>query len=198
MFGTGHRPPAGWSIASGCLEEVSTVEGYLARRAEVFGRCQTRDCRRSCHLDLRELVTKGMGLLPVRIIQQTMRCSRLDSCALAFDERPEHPLTLSELTGREYVGVEIRCGGCGEQRVTNVEGMIARLKAAGRGDAQSRVRELAGLIQGPCGKCKTRRWEVNILWFDPSGHKVPSWKQEFDRRRDAAWRERIDRPGPPP
>lgn len=198
MFGTGHRPPAGWSIASGRLEEVPTVQGYLARRVGVRGRCHTRDCRRTCHLDLGELITKGMGLLPVRTIQQTLRCSRLDGCALHFEEQLEFPLTLSELTGREYVGVEIRCKGCGQSHVTNVEGMIARLAAAHRGDAQSKVRELGSLIKGPCGKCKALSWEIHILWFDPAAHKVPSWKREFDRRREIRWREKMDRPGPPP
>jgi len=198
MFGNGHRPPAGWTISSGRLEEIPTVEAYLARRVEVHGRCHTRDCRRTCRLDLGELITKGMGALPVITIQRTLRCSRLDACALHFEERPEHPLTIGELTQREYVGVEIRCSGCGQRHITNVEGVIARLRAANRGDAQSKVRDLGSLIKGKCGKCGVVRWTVEILWFDPSSHKIPSWKQDLDRRREVRWREMMEKPGPPP
>lgn len=198
MFGSGHRPAAGWTITSGRLEEIPTVAGYLARRVDVRGRCHTRDCRRTCHLDLGELVAKGMGALPVRTIQHTLRCARLDSCALFFEEKPEHPLTIGELCRRDYVGVEIRCAGCGRSHVTNAEGVVARLKAAGRGDGLTKVSDLAGLLKGVCKACKISRWSVAILWFDPSSQKVPSWKQEFDRRRELRWRERMDKPGPPP
>jgi hypothetical protein len=144
------------------------------------------------------MITGGLGAIAVGVVKQTYRCARLDGCSLDFEEKPERPLTIGELTARDYVGVEIRCAGCGAVHVTNIEGMIARLKAAGRGDEQSKVKDLGRSIQGPCGRCRIVRWEVRILWYDPEGHRVPSWKQQFDKRREAARRNRLDRPGPPP
>jgi hypothetical protein len=174
MFGKGHLPPPGWSITSGRLEEIPTVSAYHARKCAVDGRCWRRDCRRTCHFDLEHMIVGGMGTLVVREVQRTFMCNRLGGCGLEFHEKPEFPLTLSDLTGRDYVGVEIRCTVCRRSHVTSVEGMIARLKAAERGGPESKARELGGLIRGPCGKCKTVRWEVNILWYEPGVGKIPS------------------------
>lgn len=190
MFGKGHHPPAGWTIGSGRLEEVPTVQGYLARRVDVHGRCHTRDCRRTCQLNLGELVTKGMGLLTVRTIQQTLRCSRLDNCALYFDEKPAFVLTLGELAGRDYVGVEIRCSLCGARYLTTVEGLIHRLKASGQGDASTPAMNVGALIRGACTPCKAARWEVGFLWYDPGANRVPIWKQDLQKRIDEAQRRR--------
>jgi hypothetical protein len=198
MFGTGARPPKGWSIAFGRLEEEPTVRAYLARGCEVHGRCHRRDCRRTCHFDFEQLISDGMATLPVREVQRTLQCNRLGGCGLVFEEKPAFPLTLGELTGRDYVGVEIRCAGCRRIHITSVEGMILRLQASGQGGKESLIKGLGKLIRGPCGKCRATRWEVAVLWYDPNAGKVPPWKQELQKRRDTARRLRSERPGPPP
>lgn len=188
MFGEGYRPPRGWMIDRGRLEEVQTIAGYAARRCEVHGRCYRRDCRRSCHLDMAELITRGMGELTVRQVQATMRCSRLDGCALEFSERPARRVTLADLKGREYVGVEVRCGGCGRQYVTSIEGFILHLARGGLGDENADVRRLGEILRNPCGSCSNRIWRVEILWYvpGPADSRLPSWKQELVKRRAAA------------
>lgn len=185
MFGKGPAPSKGWTVANGRLEEVSTVIGYAERRCELHGRCHRRDCRRTCHFDYEQLLKAGLGSVSARQVMKTFQCSRLDGCGLYFDERPDRRLTLGDLTGRDYVAAEIRCGGCRAVHVTSVEGLIARLKASGQGGPESDLKAVGDLIRTPCAKCKAVSWKIEILWFDPAG-RVPLWKQALDKRRDAS------------
>ena len=183
-------------MVHGRLEEEPTVAGYLARRCEVQGRCYRRDCRRWCVFDFELLIAGGMGLLKVREVQRTFYCNRIGGCGLIFEEKPERPIGLGELAGRDHVGVEIRCRGCGKITVTSVEAMIAKLEATKLGGPLTDIKKLAELIRGPCGKCKAKAWAVEILWCQPGG-KVPLWKAELERRRDAARSARWNaEPGP--
>jgi hypothetical protein len=126
-----------------------------------------------------------MGLLKVREVQRTFYCNRIGGCGMIFEEKPERPVHLGALAGRDYVGVEIRCRGCRKVTVTSVEAMIAKLEAAKLGGRQTDIKKLAELIRGPCGMCKAKAWAVEILWYAPGG-KVPSWKTALERRRDQA------------
>lgn len=190
MFTKGHLPPSGWTIASGRLEEVGTIKGYAARRCEVKGRCQRQDCRRSCHFDYERLLHAGMGDLPARKVMDMFKCARIDGCSLEFREEPEQVITLRQLSGRDYVGVEIRCAGCSAKRLTTVEGLIYRLKANGLGDESTSVKAAPGLIRGACRACGLRQWAIAFLWCDPKARPLPFWRQELQRKIDEAARRR--------
>ena len=181
-------------MAHGRLEEVATVAGYAARRCGIFGRCQRQDCRRTCQFDFERLLKGGMADLQARQVMQTFRCARLDGCGLEFREEPARVVTLAELAGRDYVGVEIRCVLCGAKYLTTIEGLIARLVRAGQGGPQTSIKNVGALIRGPCGACKTARWEVSFPWYDPTGHKIPIWKQDLQKRiDDSRRRQDLDR-----
>lgn len=190
MFMTGDRPPEGWTVANGRLEEVSTVAGYAARRCEVHGRCLRRDCRRSCHFDYEVLLKAGMGALTAAKVMETFQCSRLDGCCIEFHEKPQRVITLRHVAGRDYVGVEIRCPNCKLIRLTTVEGLIHKLKKAGTGNGETSVKNVGALIRGECRACRGRRWEVNFLWCAPNAHPVPFWKQSLQKKIDEAQRRR--------
>jgi hypothetical protein len=194
MFAKGHMPPTGWTIASGRLEEVDTIGGYAARHCEVKGRCLRQDCRRSCHFDYERLLRAGMADLRARKVMDLFKCARLDGCSLEFREEPERVITLGQLSGRDYVGVDIRCAGCSAKHLTTVEGLIYRLKAKGLGDASTSINAVSGLIRGPCRGCGAQRWAIAYLWCDPNRHPAPLWRQELQRKIDEAARRRdIDR-----
>ena len=162
----------------------------------MHGRCYRRDCRRSCHLDYQQLIRDGLGAIPVHRLAQTYKCNRIEGCMLEFQERPDRVVILSELTGRDYVGAEIRCGICRATYITSVEGLILRLTQANQGGAETPIKNVGKLIRGPCGKCKVARWDVQFLWYDPAS-KVPLWKQDLLKRRDQAQRKREMELGPP-
>ncbi len=189
MFITGHLPPTGWSVASGQLEEVDTIAGYAARRCDVRGRCQRQDCRRSCHLDYERLLRAGLASLPARKVMAMMRCSRIDGCSLEFREEPGRVIVLRELAGRSYIGVEIRCLGCGARRLTTVEALVHRLKKHGLGDASTPAKGIGKLIRGACS-CGARQWAVGFPWHDPNSHVLPLWRQELQKKIDEAGRRR--------
>ncbi len=190
MASFGQQPPKGWTVADGRLQEITTIAGYAARRCDVFGRCQRQDCRRSCHFDYERLLKNGMADLDASKVMATLRCSRLDGCSLEFREEPQRVITLGDLAGRDYVGVEIRCVNCGDKRVTTVEALLYRLKKAGKGDETTSVRNVAGLLRSACGECKASRWEVGFPWYDPTRGQVPFWKQDLQKRIDEAQRRR--------
>ena len=66
IFGDSKSPPKGWTTFNGVLTPDTTLAGYWARGREVRGICQTRDCRRSCHVDLERYVEKGLGRLALK------------------------------------------------------------------------------------------------------------------------------------
>lgn len=135
-----------------------------------------------------------MADLPASKVMDTFKCARLDGCSLEFHEEPQQVITLRDLTGRDYVGVEIRCALCGEKRVTTVEALIFRLKKAGRGDETTSIKAVAPLLKAGCRKCKGLRWEVSYLWYNPNQPTVPFWKQDLQKRIDEAQRRRdLDR-----
>jgi len=186
----GQQPPRGWTVAGGRLEEISTIAGYASRRCNVVGRCQRQDCRRSCHFDYERLLKNGMADLDAKKVMATFRCSRLDGCSLEFREKPQRVITLGDLAGRDYVGVEIRCTACGDKRITTVEALLYRLKKADKGNEATSVRNVATLLQGACAKCKAGRWEVTFPWYDPTRGQIPFWKQDLQKRIDEARRRR--------
>lgn len=180
----GHRPPPGWSISTGRLQEDSTVGGYHQRGCAVSGRCYRNDCRRTCWLDFRELIRSGMERLPVAVIQHTLKCHRLDGCSLEFHEKPERVLTLRDIAGRPHIALEAFCLGCRKTHLTTVEAMISRLKSAQTGDETTPLSKLDSLAKGPCPACGYKRWRIEVLWYDPAG-KPPLWRRELDERLDA-------------
>lgn len=183
MFGKGHLPPDGWTISGGRQEEVPTVAGYYQRRCEVKGICRTRDCRRTAWLDYEHLAKEGMGLLYVRDVQRTLACGRLGGCSIVWHEEPARVIRLRELKGRPYVAAEMHCTACGKRHITTMEALINRLKAEDLGDETTPLKAVGGLIKTPCA-CGLTRWAVYALWYSPDGGKVPSWKQDLDRRME--------------
>lgn len=159
-----YRPPKGWTATSGTLEPDRTLAGYLARGQIVRGHCHTRDCKRSCHVDVEHLVKRGLGTLRMSKVTDLMRCHHLDSCSLYLihEKRPEG-LPLFMLTGSPHVQLRVSCEHCRFTRTAAVEAVIAKLQAEKRGGPDTRSNEVAGLIKGAC-KCGVTRWKVEVAW----------------------------------
>lgn len=208
MF-AGNRPPPGWTIESGHLAEDPRVVGYIQRNCQVRGHCQQRECRRSVYLALDQMQKDGQGLLPMRQVLHTLRCNKLNGCAISWTEEPTLKPTLGMIAHRDHIAIEVRCiGPCKTPPfVTTVAAFIARLQVAQTGGPDTLVANLDQAIPEPCGKCKdTRFWRASVLWYDPTqnqplGRKVPFWKQELDERLQEARFRAADTPmapGPPP
>lgn len=163
-----HKPPAGWLIASGILQADRTVRGYYMRRQDVAGRCHTRDCRRTCHVDIKRLHADGLGSLRMDQVKSLYRCQRLDGCGLDFhDDLKAESLKLDRLCRRPAVGILLRCCGCKVARKISPEHIIEVLKAEGIGGPETEVRDLSGLLSKPCKACGKTTWEVQVAWPDP-------------------------------
>ncbi|WP_374346560.1 hypothetical protein [Phenylobacterium sp.] len=208
MF-AGNRPPPGWIIDSGRLAEDPRVVGYIQRNCAVRGHCQQRECKRSVYLALDQMQKDGQGLLPMRQVLQTLRCNKLNGCAISWMEEPSLRPTLGMIAHRDHIAIEIRCiGPCKSPAfVTTVAAFIARVQAAKTGGPETLIAQLTEAIPEPCAKCKdTRFWRAGVLWYDPTknqplGRKVPFWKEELDHRlQEARFRaaETPMAPGPPP
>lgn len=195
MF-AGNKPPDGWTIAHGCLEEETTVAGYMQRRCAVRGSCYQQDCRRNVHLDYTRMIKNGQGLLRMSEIQATLRCGRLGGCSITWAEEPSLVPTLGMFVGRENVAIQIRClGRCKDGiHVTTVATLIARLQGAKTGGPETPIAKMASAIPGPCSGCGTTLWRVDLLWFDPSAGKTPLWKKDLDKRLAEAEFRRAQRP----
>ena len=163
-----HKPPAGWHIASGILQVDRTVRGYYTRRQDVVGRCHTRDCRRTLHVDIKRLHADGLGALRIDQIKTLFRCGRLDGCSLDFhNDLKAESLKVSTLCRRPAVAIALRCVGCGVVLKIAPEHMIERLQAEGKGGGDTEVRDLAPLLSGPCRACGKAAWDVQVAWPDP-------------------------------
>lgn len=163
-----HKPPVGWQIASGILQVDRTIRGYHTRHQGVVGRCHTRDCRRTLHLDIKRIHAEGLGALRIDQVKALFRCGRLDGCSLAFqDDLKGESLKLSALCRRPAVAIALRCDGCNLVLKIAPEHMIARLREEGKGGGDTEVRDLAGLFSGACKACGKAAWEVRVSWPDP-------------------------------
>jgi hypothetical protein len=178
-FGESKSPPKGWTVFNGVLTPDTTLAGYWARGREVRGICQTRDCRRSCHLDLERYVEKGLGRLALKDLLPLYRCQRLGGCAMQFKE--DHGAVLSIGMLRRHPGVAVRftCGKCRKTVIVPTEAAIGKLAAEGAGGPDTPVTELGRFAKAPCA-CGATSWTVEILWHDPD--RVPAWlKRALDK-----------------
>lgn len=163
-------PPAGWVSLDGSLTPGMGVTHYAARGQNVRGSCAGRandDCKRTVTIDAARLCSQGLGALGMDRIKRTYRCQRLDDCMLTFhDLEPDLPLTLSRLTGRAYVRIRLTCRGCKLRRLFTAEEVVARLRAANKGDSGTRLDGLGGKISGACpnAACGKRNWQADVLW----------------------------------
>lgn len=163
-----HKPPAGWLIASGILQADRSVRGYYTRRQDVSGRCHTRDCRRTCSIDIKRLHADGLGSLRMDQVKSLLKCGRLDGCSMVFhDDLKAESLKLSSLCRRQAVTVQLRCRACGGLLKVAPEHMIQRLQSEGKGGGDTEVRDLAGLLSGACKTCGKTGWDVQVAWPDP-------------------------------
>jgi hypothetical protein len=163
-----HKPPAGWLIASGILQVDRTVRGYYTRRQEVSGRCNLRDCRRTCHIDAARIHAQGLGSLRMEQVKAWFRCQRLDGCGLVFhDDQKAESLKLSALCRRPAVAIQLRCGECKFDLKIPPEQMIGRLQVEGKGGGETEVHDLPGLLTGACKGCGKVAWSVQVAWPDP-------------------------------
>lgn len=162
------KPPAGWIVVSGTLQMDRSIAGHLVRDHDVRGRCYMRDCKRSCHIDHRGLVERGLGVLTVDQVKKTMVCSRLDGCGLYFTGDPSREsLPLAALTGRLAVKVRVLCRSCGKGSAVTPETMVQRLKKMGKGDEMTRTSEIASHFTKACD-CGKTHWQVDVQWPDPN------------------------------
>jgi len=167
IFGRSKAPPPGWVVFNGQLEPDTSVAGYHARGREIRGVCHIRDCRRRCHVDFADLMSRGLQRLSAAEVKRLMVCSRLGGCAMEFRETGGAGVRLSDLTRREHVAVRIRCAGCGKASVAHAEAVIARLNREGLGGAGTLMSQLPGLIRGACPACSRKQWAAEVLWQDP-------------------------------
>lgn len=169
MRSKSHTPPPGWTLASGMLQPDRSIAGYALRGQDVNGRCYQRDCRRSCHIDHKRIIERGLGALQIEQVKRTFRCSRLDHCAIEWHEDLKaESVQLGFLAGRAAVVLVIRCAGCGASLEVPPEAMIARLVADKRGGATTRTHELPDLLSGACKACGKTQWTVAVKWPDPN------------------------------
>jgi hypothetical protein len=168
IYGPSKTPPRGWlTTPSGVLLKDESIDGYLARGRTLRGVCTVRDCRRRCELDFERLSQRGLGRLSADDLKRLYRCHRLDGCALDFHEQDGVELTLSMLSGRDYVHIRIACGGCRKASIVRPEAVIAKLTAEKTGGPDTPVANLAALSAarapsarsdaGPPRSCGTTR-----------------------------------------
>ena len=193
MNDNGHFPPKGWTVANGYIEEVTTVFGYMQRHAEMVGRCQTQECRRTYYVEFPRLIKQGMADVQMSLVIKTVRCNHLSGCSMQFAPKGGQVIALRQLVGRANIAARINCNRCREPRVTTVAALVRQLEAAGKGDASTSIKEVGRLITGRCAKCNDNQWTVDFLWHDPNG-KVPTWRTSLEERLAEAQRRRdLDR-----
>jgi len=74
-------------------------------------------------------------------------------------DEPGVPLS-HYLTHSPPVGVRFHCDGCQRWHDVDTADVVARLKAAGLGDEQTGIREVARLSRRPCARCGAVKWET--------------------------------------
>jgi ribosomal protein S27AE len=185
---------AGWRVEGAVLQADETIAGYAARDVDVRGTCYLRNCKRSYWFDWTEWLALGMAQVPLRRIQEMLRCHRLTGCNLHFQEQGGRELTLG-LLNRDGVLIRIACGKCGSFRLVRPASLIRRLKADQRGGDATLLAEVAVASNKPCGKCRATTWTADAILT--TGSRLPAWlHQELERRQ----RRREDitmKPGPP-
>jgi hypothetical protein len=158
---------AGWQIDPSKFQivEIKTVLGYHQRGQEMLLRCQRTDCRRRIEIDFRAAVHAGLGDRPVFHLHHLLRCHHWSGCRLE-EISATYPkgVPLVGYLQHPDVLIAILCTHCEARLLLPPKQVIARLKAAGRGDGSTGILELARVIRGPCRKCGVRRFECQVIW----------------------------------
>lgn len=185
---------AGWRIEGAVLKPDETVAGYMARDVDVRGRCYLRNCRRSYWFDYGEWIALGMGRVPLRRIQDTLRCHLLTGCNFYFEEKGGAALTLRFLD-RDQMFVRIACARCHAFRLVRARTLIRKLETERRGGPETTLADLAGLPAKPCHKCKGAAWTVDAIVA--GGARLPAWLQDELKKRQRRREDLAERHEPP-
>lgn len=157
----------GWQLdrIKAQIAEIPTVLGHLQRGQQLLLRCQRKDCRRRCEVDLRSAIEAGLSDRPVKHLLEVLRCRHWDGCAL--DEYsaiyPNGVPLIAYLNHRDVL-IAIACANCEARTLLPPREVIRRLRAAGRGDSNTGVHALAKAVRGPCRKCHHRQFTTDVVW----------------------------------
>jgi DNA-directed RNA polymerase subunit RPC12/RpoP len=157
----------GWELdATGRkIVEIKTVLGFYQRGQGLLLRCSRVDCRRRVEVDFRAAVEAGLGDKPISVLIDALRCRHWRGCELGESSQVyPHGVPLVGFLDQPDVLVAIACRRCTARVLLRPRAMILKLKAAGRGDGSTGIKQLGELVRGPCRQCGARRFESEVVW----------------------------------
>lgn len=188
-----NRPPPGYTLFCNQMVRDETIDGYLARgETDVVGVCYSDRCRRRCTIDFVDLKRRNLGGMAMSLVQQLLRCNNIDNCRLKFGNgsAPQIEVTLLELNGKPHVRIKLSCQRCNYYILHKPTNLIRRLRADGKGGAETRVSQLTPLMTVRCPRCGHKDWVAGVLWHSMTGI---GWHQRGERIFDE-----MEQPKPPP
>lgn len=176
------KVPPGWTLLGSSLIPDGSLSGAAQRGADVRGVCQRQDCRRTCWVEPRYLVERGLGAVSLNDYLQTLLCGRLGGCSIEWRHHPlKAAVSFGRLSHMPGVGIAIRCIPCGVEKKRPVAAMLEALR---RKDPASKIDDVDALLatlKRPCAKCGKVAWQVDIRWPRQILHGggariVPGWE----------------------
>lgn len=157
----------GWTVGhtGRQLVEVKTVLGFHQRGQGLLLRCSHSDCRRRIDVDIRAAVEAGLGDKPIAFLLEHLRCAHWGGCQLA-ESSQVYPqgVPLVGFLDQPDVLIAIVCQDCPHRLLLPPRAVILKLKASGRGDGSTGVKQLGDLVRGPCRRCGSRQFRSEVVW----------------------------------
>ena len=152
----------GWSLVGDRWRKVMTVDGALARRAQLRAKCASAECSRRVRVDLARWKAMGLGALGLEEVRAAYRCGLLCRLGWEVDLYPDGPaLMCFAVTGDTKVVVS--CLACRAEHRREVADFAIALQRAGVASCNVSYRSLgAHLIRGACRSCGAHRWHVRL------------------------------------
>lgn len=152
----------GWQLIGERWRKVMTVDGVIARRAQLRAKCASAECSRRVRVNLARWKAMGLGALGLDEVRGAYRCGllcRLDWLADFYAEGP----SLMCWAGARDTKVVVSCLACRAEHRREVAEFAAAIERAGVASCNISYRNLGGhLIRGACRRCGERRWHVRL------------------------------------
>ena len=174
-------PPPGYVAFCGTIQPGSQVRDYAARGQVIKGYCRMKRCNRRVELDPQTLCNEGMALLDMSKLKPLWACSRVDGCALTWEnEPPRVKLVLQQFIGVKEARIRLTCRThqCEHARVFRAEAIIKGLLERKTGNDLTQVSELPSKTTAVCRRCGKADWAVDVLWADTA---TVGWRQDGEK-----------------
>ena len=152
----------GWELVAGRWRKVMTVDGAIARRAQLRAKCASAECSRRVRVDLARWKRMGLGHLGLDELRGSYRCGLLCRLEWQYAFYPDGP-SLMCWAGTAETKVVVSCLACRSEHRRDVAAFAIALERAGVASCNISYRSLgAHLIRGACRRCGARRWHVRL------------------------------------